>query len=534
MSEPPEPDLPAMTSTAQPVAASPTPPVAATAAGYRPYLDGLRAVAVYLVVLFHAGTKRFTGGFVGVDVFFVLSGFLVTQLLLRDLLANGGIRFGRFYSRRFRRLLPAAFAVLVITAAVYAAIKSPTEALARVDSFRAAFLYSANWFFIHDSTGYFGANVASNPVLQFWSLAVEEQFYLLWPLLLGALFWITRRWPSRQLLLIRVTVALAAVASLVWALSLRTTNPDRAYYGTDTRAVPAPRRCVDRAGARAPAIARALPPRDANHDDPERRRAARARVSSAFGVNAIVRGALVTVVAVAVIVSLEQSSGGAVKAVLSSDPFVYLGKISYGTYLWHWPVILVTLSLWRLGSVAMIGVVCLVTTGLASLSYQLLERPVREARFLDRHRGAVIAAGLAISIVSAWILVPRILDPEQTSSAVTPVADTSSLTPVPAGLDFRRTYLEGFGQTTSCVDAPPAECIVVHGHGRHVPAHGRQQRGDDDPGVHEDRERAGPDPLARGHRGMPVAARPLLLDQGRAGHVPEEQDRRGTTASSPR
>ena len=91
-------------------------------AGYRPYLDGLRAVAVYLVVLFHAGSDRFGGGYIGVDVFFVLSGFLVTRLLLRDLESVGGIRFGRFYARRFRRLLPAAFATLIITALVFAVI----------------------------------------------------------------------------------------------------------------------------------------------------------------------------------------------------------------------------------------------------------------------------------------------------------------------------------------------------------------------------------------------------------------------------
>ena len=159
---------------------------------YRPHLDGLRAVAVYLVVLFHAGIGRFDGGFIGVDVFFVLSGFLVTQLLLRDLAGAGSIRFARFYARRFRRLLPAAFVALVVTALLFVAV-DPVEALASVRSFQAAFLYSANWYFIGASTDYFGADVATNPVLHFWSLAVEEQFYLVWPLLLGGLFWVTGR-----------------------------------------------------------------------------------------------------------------------------------------------------------------------------------------------------------------------------------------------------------------------------------------------------------------------------------------------------
>ena len=99
----------------------------ATGSQYRPYLDGLRAIAVYLVVLFHAGNGRFTGGYVGVDIFFVLSGYLVTELLLRDLLGIGGIRFARFYSRRFRRLLPAAFVALIVTGFVWVAIASPLE-----------------------------------------------------------------------------------------------------------------------------------------------------------------------------------------------------------------------------------------------------------------------------------------------------------------------------------------------------------------------------------------------------------------------
>jgi peptidoglycan/LPS O-acetylase OafA/YrhL len=166
---------------------------AVAAGSYRPFLDGLRAVAVYLVVLFHAGSDRFSGGFVGVDVFFVLSGFLVTQLLLRDVEATGSVSFRRFYARRFRRLLPAAFVALVVTALVFAALASPVEVADALGGFKASFLYSANWYFIDQSADYFGADLATNPVLHFWSLAVEEQFYLVWPLLLGGLFAATRR-----------------------------------------------------------------------------------------------------------------------------------------------------------------------------------------------------------------------------------------------------------------------------------------------------------------------------------------------------
>src|SRR5918993_5931608 len=141
---------------------------------YRPHLDGVRAIAVYLVVLFHAGVPGFEGGFIGVDVFFVLSGYLVTQLLLRDLEGQGSIRYGRFYSRRIRRLLPAATVVLLVTAAVYAAVASPVQVDAAADAIRSCFLYVANWHFIREATDYFSEDVAESPVIHFWSLAVEE------------------------------------------------------------------------------------------------------------------------------------------------------------------------------------------------------------------------------------------------------------------------------------------------------------------------------------------------------------------------
>jgi len=203
---------------------------------YRAHLDGLRAIAVYLVVLFHAGVVRFSGGFIGVDVFFVLSGYLVTQLLLRDVLGRGGIRFGRFYARRYRRLLPAAFVALLVTALVYAGIASPANVASAVDAFKAAFLYVANWFFIGRSTAYFGGNIAQNPVLPYWSLAVEEQFYIVWPLLLAGIFALAARAGARQRALVGGIVASLGVCSLTAALVLRSGSPAHAYYGTDARA----------------------------------------------------------------------------------------------------------------------------------------------------------------------------------------------------------------------------------------------------------------------------------------------------------
>jgi peptidoglycan/LPS O-acetylase OafA/YrhL len=433
---------------------------------YRPHLDGLRAVAVYLVVLFHAGADRFSGGYIGVDVFFVLSGFLVTQLLLRDVVARGSIRFGRFYSRRFRRLLPAAFVTLLVTAAVYTAIASRLEVADAAGSFKAAFLYSANWFFIHQSRGYFGADISANPVLHFWSLAVEEQFYLLWPIALGGLFLLTRRLdPARRMRAIRIIVAVGALASAAWALSLRTSNPDRAYYGTDTRAYE----------LLAGALLALVPALIVSAT--RRGRAMRALTtvsvvalgviaSSYVHLDAIERGIAVTITTCVILVSIEAADGGIVKRLLSSSPIVYLGKISYGTYLWHWIVILVVLRSFHTSPITTAAIAAFVATALASLSFEMLEHPIRASMLLDRHRTTVIALGLAVSVVSALVLIPKVVDPAHASTSRSRATATGGLTPVPTNLDFGAA--RKMTDFRACVDEPVSNCLLVNGTGRKV------------------------------------------------------------------
>jgi len=436
------------------------------APAYRPHLDGLRAVAVYLVVLFHAGSGRFSGGYVGVDVFFVLSGFLVTQLLLRDVAASGSIRFGRFYSRRFRRLLPAAFVTLLVTAVVYTAISSRLEVSNAVGSFKAAFLYSANWYFIHQARGYFGADISANPVLHFWSLAVEEQFYLVWPLALGALFLLTRRLdPARRMRVIGVLVAAGALASAMRALSLRSSNPDQAYYGTDARAyellagallalVPA----LFRLAARHRRLMRIVTTAGS---------AALVVIASSYvHFDVIKRGIAVTIATCVVLVAIEAAEGGLVKRVLSSRTVVYLGRISYGTYLWHWLVILVVLRAFGPSPLATAAIACLVATALAALSFELLEHPVRTSSLLDRHRGTVIALGLAVSVASAVVLIPKVVEPSRASTSGTRNVLSRELTPVPKHLDL--VLARRLRPLAGCTGTPVRNCTLVHGTGRKV------------------------------------------------------------------
>ncbi|HTK15653.1 MAG TPA: acyltransferase family protein [Acidimicrobiia bacterium] len=440
--------------------------VASADGSYRPHLDGLRAVAVYLVVSFHTGINRLSGGFIGVDVFFVLSGFLVTQLLLRDVAARGSVHLTRFYSRRFRRLLPAAFVALIVTAFVFTAIASPLEVSATIGSFKAAFLYSANWYFIHQSQGYFGTDISTNPVVHFWSLAVEEQFYLVWPLALGGFFVLTRRVDRRnQMRAIRVAVAVGMLASALWAFSLRTTNPNRAYYGTDARAYEL------LAGALL-----ALTPAFISSVKCFRRstRIATAAsvgallilASSWIHLDAIERGIGVTITTCVILVALEATTGGVIKRALSSDPVVYLGKISYGTYLWHWLVILVMLRAFHPSPPATFAIASLVATALASLSFEMLEKPVRTSRLLDRYRRAVIVSGLAISVVAAVVLIPRIADPAKASTSATRSSATRGLTPVPKNLDLA--HARPKHPSPECLGKPASACTLVKGTGPSV------------------------------------------------------------------
>ena len=202
-------------------------------------IQGLRAVAVLLVIGAHAGAGWLPGGFVGVDVFFVISGYLITQLLMREAASTGGVRIGEFYARRARRILPAATLVILATTAYAASHLS----LVRVQQLRAdatsSALFAANLHFARLGTDYFDQGREPSPLQHFWSLAVEEQFYLVWPLLLAVtLIIVARRGGTEATRTHAMTwlLALVIAASLVWSLVQTETSPADAYYSSPARA----------------------------------------------------------------------------------------------------------------------------------------------------------------------------------------------------------------------------------------------------------------------------------------------------------
>ena len=202
----------------------------------REEIQALRAVAVLLVVLFHLWPDAVPGGFVGVDVFFAISGFLITGLLLRDVQVLGTVSLPAFWARRARRLLPAPLLVVLVCAAATVAFVPLTAWDQFFTEFRASTAYVQNWHLASASVDYFAANDAPSPVRHFWSLSAEEQFYLVWPLLMVVGVLIARRTGGARRGAITLVLGIATLLSLVCSIVLTASDPSVAYYATPTRA----------------------------------------------------------------------------------------------------------------------------------------------------------------------------------------------------------------------------------------------------------------------------------------------------------
>ena len=354
---------------------------------YLPALDGLRAVAVVAVLLYHSDLAGFRGGFLGVDVFFVLSGYLITCVLLAGRKPDGRLGLRTFWVRRARRLIPALLLVLLSTAA-YTAVFVPSAAARLRGDLLGALTYVTNWQLLLGSESYFEAAGRPPMVQHLWSLAVEEQFYLVWPILLGVGLLVLRNHTAhvRRTRLAAGTLGAAIVSALLMSLQYDPLDPSRVYYGTDTHAsgilvgaalglVWAPWRLSTRTGRRAPLMLNAAG------------LAALAAVVWCFDNvseldTGLYRGgyllfALVVAVLVAVI---AHPASRVVSTVLGWAPLRWIGARSYGIYLWHWPVYLVTRPRLDIGltTVPLLALRVAITVTLASLSYRFVEMPIRD------------------------------------------------------------------------------------------------------------------------------------------------------------
>jgi peptidoglycan/LPS O-acetylase OafA/YrhL len=405
----------------------------APALPYAPGLDGLRALAVAAVLLYHSDVPGFPGGFLGVDVFFVLSGFLITSVLLVGARSDGKVRLGQFWARRARRLLPALVLVLGVTC-MYTALFLPNEAAKLRGDVFAALSYVTNWQLIFGEQSYFAAIGRPSMVQHLWSLAVEEQFYLVWPLLFAAGLKVWRDRPTR---LVAVLVAGAALSALLMALMYDPLDPSRVHYGTDTHAsglligaalamLWPPWRLTGKTGAGAPILL---------------------DIGGIAGLVALIwcfknlsefsdglyrGGYLIVAVITALVVAVAVHPAARVTGFLLGNRVLrWIGVRSYGIYLWHWPVYLVTrprldiaLTGWPL-----LGVRVAITVTLAALSYRYVEAPIRAGamsravegirtgraairrRVVRRVRVAVLASVVAVSLLGVGMAMAEPVKP---------------------------------------------------------------------------------------------------------------------------
>ena len=354
---------------------------------YRADIQGLRAVAVVLVVLNHAGLTFLGGGYIGVDIFFVVSGFLITGLLLRDFAERGRIRFLNFYSRRARRILPAAALTLVATDIAAQLVLNYVRARTAIeDSIWAAF-FAANIRFERVGADYFASAAPPSPIQHFWSLAVEEQFYLVWPALLALLLagavWIAHRRGRSEVSMLPVAAGLSVTiaAALVWAITETKYAPADAYFSAFTRAWELG--CGAFLAIAAGTVARV----------PDRVRAtlgwlglAGILVAAVWfsgttpfpGVAAILPVGSTVLVVAGGTGSVSRMGPG---ALLGLRPFRFVGDVSYSFYLWHWPFLIIAggYSLAPLTTVVKLGlIVAAFVTAVGT--YFAYENPIRRAR----------------------------------------------------------------------------------------------------------------------------------------------------------
>lgn len=353
---------------------------------YRPEIDGLRALAVLAVVLFHTHVPGFSGGFTGVDIFFVISGFLITSILRREL-QEGNFSVARFYERRVRRIFPALFLVLAATLGLACWLQLPVELSNTGTSLVATALFFANYHFMGD-TGYFATAAHNKPLLHMWSLAVEEQYYVVFPLLLAALW----RWRPRHL---RPALALLTLASFLYAVILVQRSPDAAYYS-------APARAWQLMIGSMLALTHIQPPRSAAAAD------AAGGIALALVLLPVALydqstpfpgwAALAPTLGTALLLWSSQQVGG-VQAVLRWPPLRGIGLVSFSLYLWHWPVLLFH-NAWsgRPPSAPETAFLLSLTVLLAWASWRWVEQPFRQWKV---KRSVVLAAGLASMLAAS-------------------------------------------------------------------------------------------------------------------------------------
>ncbi len=397
--------------------------------GHLPALDGLRGLAVVAVLFFHAG--KMPGGFLGVDLFFALSGFLITTLLLAEVQATHRVHLLAFWGRRFRRLLPAVLFLLVVVTVITTIVASVPERAATLDDGPWVQAYLANWHAIAGNSGYWASFDLPRMFGHLWSLAIEEQFYVVWPLLIALIAWRTKHINN----VVIIVCIVASALSLVQMIHLfDPTDPSRVYIGTDTRASSLLLGAVCAAAPVQIAAMRLLGARRFN--------VIGSLIVAVLGVAWFVvdgpnspwlfRGGLFahSLLSGVLVLGCATNPEAWLSHVLGWEPFRVIGEMSYSLYLWHWPIYtLLSPDRTDLSGWGLMAVRLLVSGAAAAISKYLVEDPVRfRAAWARGRRGVVVLVASMSGVALFWLVVPQ---PNTTAAVFTldQLATTSTAPP---------------------------------------------------------------------------------------------------------
>lgn len=357
---------------------------------YVPSIDGLRALAVIAVISYHLNFSWAKGGFIGVDIFFVLSGYLITNILLTQWEKTQTLQLKQFWLRRFRRLIPAVY-IMIVVVVIYSVLFHPEILKNLRGDAIASFFYVSNWWFIFHNVSYFDSFGLPSPLKNLWSLAIEEQFYLIWP----AFLLVFLRWVKNPKLLLKIVIGLGLL-SAIWMTILYDpgTDPSRVYYGTDTRAFDLLAGC---------ALAFVWPFNRLSPVVPKKSKA----VLNIAGTLSILlflvftafvseyqpflyRGGLlfVAIIGVTMIATISHPASYLSK-IFSFKPLRWIGTRSYGIYLWHYPIITLTTPVFEVGQPNIWRAILQVaaTFIIAELSFRFIETPIRKNGFINYFKG---------------------------------------------------------------------------------------------------------------------------------------------------
>ncbi|MGX5804212.1 acyltransferase family protein [Bradyrhizobium sp. Arg314] len=370
--------------------------------GFRPEIQGLRGLAVAFVVIFHIWPSALPGGYVGVDIFFVISGFLITGLLARMALSDSGISLVGFYTRRVRRLLPAAMVVLLVTLAGTLLFVSDAWWEETAKQVMASALYVQNWRLAEQAVDYLGAEDAPSPVQHFWSLSIEEQFYIVWPVLMIAALWWARRRGHSPVQLLTVVLGVVLAGSLAASVALTRSDPAWAYFVTHTRIWE-----LALGGLLALTLDRFQP---------------NGRVRTAMAVAGMLAAlasatlfsrstdfpgfkALLPTLGACLVIAAGGIRMGRFRG-LDTAALRYIGDRSYSIYLWHWPLIIFYVA--QRGTIGPVDGVALIiaTLVVSGLSYRFVEQPYRHSRSSLQWRPLIdgtVAVGLCVAVAGGLV-----------------------------------------------------------------------------------------------------------------------------------